>query len=185
MQRFFSYIQHLTISNIARLHCISSFCYFKSVTPTLFLANFLPLSSGSGIHASVNAASRVRVMMSPTCEWLWFVQEQHGYQVTRRAGLLCFPSSSPLLYLAVDLPVKLWSLLPLLREKKLEKEKNRRCISPAVSLCFTHGWWLIYCLSDWLTHWLLADRSACSSLVNINVKVRQRQAGGLAAEKLT
>lgn len=69
--------------------------------------------------------------------------------------------------------------------RKLEKEINRRRISPALSLCFTHHWRLIYCLSDWLTHWLLADRSACSSLVNINVKVRQRQAGGLAAEKLT
>lgn len=51
---------------------------FPHLHPHLFLANFLPLSWTSGIHPSANPASRVRAMMSPTCKWLGFVQEQHG-----------------------------------------------------------------------------------------------------------
>ena len=66
------------------------------------------------------------------------------------------------------------------------REVNWRCIPRLLSaFCFTHGCSLIYCLSDWLTHWLLAVCSVCASLVNSTVNVRQRQAGGLAAEKLT
>lgn len=89
---FFLFSKHCPVSNL--LYFL--FLLLLNVSP--FISS---LSSRSGIHPFANSALRVKMMMSPTCEWLWFVQEQHGYQVKRRAGLLCFPSLSPLLSLVL------------------------------------------------------------------------------------
>lgn len=136
-----------------QLFCAATISLFSKLwapsSISLHPANFLPVFLS--VRGFSPSSKKVRVMMSPTCEWLWFVQEQHSYRFSRRSGLLCCPSSSPLW--SLSLPVKLSKTASSFKRR----EVNRRCIPRLLSdFCFTHGCSLIYCLSDWLTHWLLA-----------------------------
>ena len=117
--------------------------------PSLFdLQTFFRFPQCQGIQPFLQ---KVRVMMSPTCEWLRFVQEQHGYRFSRRSGLLCCPSFLPLLSLA--LPVKLSKLPPLSREGKWTGDVS----SPALSLLF-YTRLLFNLLPQWLTDSLTTGR---------------------------
>lgn len=179
----------LSLQRVLPLLCVPSrtvlhpLGYDFQIVPPIFPFHWkhfliLPLNGQAGTLSSVNPASRA--MMSPTCKWLWFVQEQHGYRVKIKALLLSFPSSSPLLSPAVNL-----INVPLFSGGKETLKRSKSEVYFSSQPCFKLGWSLIYCLSDWLPHWLLPDRSVCLSRGNCNENVRQRHAGGLAVEKLT
>lgn len=117
-------------------------------------------------------------MLSPTWEWLRLVQEQHGCRVKTRP-VLCFSFFLSPLSLALYLVLSTHSKC----SEAFQQSRQGVCISSSQSW-FTLGWSLIYCLSDWLTHWLLADHSVCCSLVNNTANMRQRQEGGWQLKNL-
>lgn len=136
-----------------QLFCAATISLFSKLwapsSISLHPANFLPVFLS--VRGFSPSSKKVRVMMSPTCEWLWFVQEQHSYRFSRRSGLLCCPSSSPLISFT---PCQTLKNCLLFQEKGSEQEMYS---SPALRLLF-YTRLLFNLLPQWLTDSLTTGR---------------------------